>query len=60
MKQRQLLIIVTLTSGMPIFILGAQFAGSVLPVIPAVLIGGALCGGAAYLLGRSFWKLIND
>jgi hypothetical protein len=59
MKRRQLFIILTLTAGSPVFILGAQFAGATLPLVPACAIAAVICGTGGYFLCRAFWKLIQ-
>ena len=54
---RRLGIVSAKAGGIKLAFMAAQFAGSALPFVPAAIIGGSLCGAAAYSFFKSLWNL---
>jgi hypothetical protein len=59
MKFRQFTIVIALAGGLHLSVLGAQIAGTTLPLIPGCLVGAAICGVSGFLFFRAVWKLIH-
>ena len=56
---RRLAIVMVKSGGIPLAIMAARVAGAALPFVPAAILGGGLCGAAAYSFFKSLWNLTD-